>query len=120
MELINESSMKTDIFIHTFLVFLLTLYGCTGREDAGAALEEAFRNPPEETRPWVYWYWLNDNISKEGITADLEAMKAAGIGEALIGNVKDPSSSYGTVEALSDEWWDCLEFAVISVVSCIS
>lgn len=104
--------MRKDIFIHTFLATLLALSGCAGREDAGVALEEAFRNPPEETRPWVYWYWLNDNISKEGITADLEAMKAAGIGEALIGNVKDPSSSYGTVEALSDEWWDCLEFAV--------
>ena len=86
--------------------------GCSGTNDAGAALENAFTNPPEETRPWVYWYWLNDNISKEGITKDLEAMKAVGIGEALIGNVKDPSSSYGSVEALSDEWWDCVEFAV--------
>ena len=23
-----------------------------------ATLEEAFRNPPEETRPGCYWYWI--------------------------------------------------------------
>ncbi len=106
--------MKTDIrrYILSVPFIAMLLCGCSGQNDAGERMEAAFRNPPEETRPWVYWYWLNDNISREGITADLEAMKAAGIGEALIGNVKDPSSSYGEVEALSDEWWDCLEFAV--------
>ena len=35
-------------------------------------------------RPWVYWFWLNSNITKEGITADLEAMQRVGIGGVLI------------------------------------
>jgi len=26
---------------------------------------------------WCYWYWINDDISKDGITKDLEAMKKA-------------------------------------------
>ena len=41
---------------------------------AGAgALDADFCNPPDLARPWVYWFWINGNISKEGITADLES-----------------------------------------------
>ena len=36
------------------------------------SLAEYFRYPPDVTRPWCYWYWISDNISKEGITKDLE------------------------------------------------
>ena len=56
---------------------------------AGAAdeLEQSFLNPPEEARPWDYWFWMNGNITREGITADLEAMKRAGICGALIMHV---------------------------------
>jgi len=47
-------------------------------------LERNFKNPPASARPWVYWFWLNGNISSNGITADLEAMKRVGIGGVLI------------------------------------
>ncbi len=51
---------------------------------ASGALEKEFVSPPESARPWVYWFWLNGNITPEGITADLEAMKRVGIGGVLI------------------------------------
>ena len=47
-------------------------------------LAREFASPPDSARPWVYWFWLNGNITREGITADLEAMKRAGIGGVLI------------------------------------
>lgn len=34
-----------------------------------------------------YWHWMNGNVSKEGITADLEYMKASGIEAAMIFDV---------------------------------
>lgn len=37
----------------------------------------------DDARPWVYGFWIDGNVSKEGITADLEAMKDAGIGGFL-------------------------------------
>lgn len=75
--------------------------------------ERNFQNPPEMTKPWVYWYWINDNISKEGITKDLEAMSKAGIGEALIGNVVDVrNGKFGKAKVLSPEWWSCVEHAI--------
>jgi len=35
------------------------------------------RNPAQ---PWVYWFVMDGNLSREGITADFEALKRAGIG----------------------------------------
>ncbi len=48
------------------------------------ALEERFLNPPAAAKPWVYWFWMDGNVTKEGITADLEAMDRAGVGGALM------------------------------------
>jgi len=47
-------------------------------------LEQGFVAPPRSARPRVMWWWLNSNISREGITRDLEEMKRQGIGGALI------------------------------------
>lgn len=47
-------------------------------------LEARFNTPPAEAKPWVYWFWMNGNVTKEGITADLEAMNRTGIGGALM------------------------------------
>jgi hypothetical protein len=57
------------------------------RVAAGDRLEglgRDFAHPPDSARPWVYWFWLNGNITSNGITADLEAMKRVGIGGVLI------------------------------------
>src|SRR5512137_1101229 len=50
-------------------------------------LEEDFQNPPMNARPYVWWHWMGPNFSKQGITKDLEAMKASGIGGATIFNI---------------------------------
>jgi hypothetical protein len=39
----------------------------------GGTLETGFINPPSSARPHVFWTWMNGNITREGITADLEA-----------------------------------------------
>jgi hypothetical protein len=80
-------------------------------------LESGFARPPEQTKPWCYWYWISDNISKEGITKDLEAMARIGIGEALIGNIYltpeyGATTAVGKVKVLSPEWWNMVEHAI--------
>lgn len=75
-------------------------------------LESGFTNPPVQTKPWCYWYWLSDNISKEGITRDLEAMSRVGIGEAFIGNIFLPDIAPGKVKVLTEDWWTMMEHAV--------
>lgn len=88
------------------------LSGVEPGQDPGAALVQGFRQPPESTKPWVYWYWITDNISREGITRDLQAMARVGIGEAFIGNIFLDDVQRGTVKALSEPWWQLVEHAI--------
>jgi hypothetical protein len=67
------------------------------------SISQQFANPPGEARPWVYWFWSNGSVSKEGITADLEAMHNVGIGGAVIFSVHG-SLPAGPVGFMSDEW----------------
>jgi hypothetical protein len=52
---------------------------------AETELEQAFRSPPPAARPWVYWWWLNSNVTRDGITRDLEEMHRQGIQGVLQG-----------------------------------
>ena len=70
---------------------------------ADTSLREEFLRPPDSARPWVYWFWLNGNITAEGITADLEAMKRVGIGGVLIMEV-DQGAPVGPVDFMSPRW----------------
>lgn len=47
-------------------------------------LTSSFTSPPNESKPWCYWWWLNGAASKEGITRDFEEMRKQGIGGALL------------------------------------
>lgn len=51
------------------------------------SLETGFKTPPGAAKPRVWWHWVNGNVTKEGITADLEWMKRVGIGGAQIFDV---------------------------------
>ena len=63
----------------------LVLATCAAATAFSAGLSpEAFRNPPHEAKPQTWWHWMNGNVTKEGITADLEAMAAAGLGGAQL------------------------------------
>lgn len=94
------------------LTIVATLLLPVGFAYAADPLADNFRTPPPETRPWCYWYWISDNISKDGITRDLEAMARIGIGQALIGNVVDPATPLGEVKIFSPGWWELTEHAV--------
>lgn len=74
-------------------------------------LESGFVNPPDSARPWVYWFWLNGNITREGITADLEAMKRVGVGGVLIMEV-DQGVPVGPIDFMGDPWRDLFKHVV--------
>jgi len=97
-----------------FIIIIVQLQ-CTSIEKTVApeALKSSygFSTPSDDNTIWCYWYWIGDDISKEGITKDLEAMKAAGIGGALIGNI-NPDEKDGKVPMLSDAWWEHMVHAV--------
>ena len=64
------------------------------------------------SRPCTWWHWLDCNITREGITADLEAMSRAGYHEAQIFNV-GYGYPEGTAKYLSPEWLELFKWAAI-------
>ncbi len=103
--------MKRLLALGVPAVFLVVILGGLGTASRGPAasgagidaLRARFAAPPDEARPWVYWFWLNGNITREGITADLEAMKRAGIGGVLIMEV-DQGTPAGPVAFAGSRW----------------
>ena len=92
------------------------LAGMLGAAAQQAASKLEFKDPPLIYRPGCYYYWISDNISKEGIQKDIRAMAEAGIGRAFVGNVGFPESELslkqGSAKLFSDGWWDATLAAV--------
>jgi hypothetical protein len=57
----------------------LTAAGLVLAQDPGDTLARGFQDPPDSARPRVWWHWMSGNITQEGIRADLEWMKRAGV-----------------------------------------
>ncbi|MBT1687244.1 glycosyl hydrolase [Dawidia soli] len=95
------------------LFLLLCANTATEKDPPVAALRKGFRNVPDSVQLGVYWYWISDNISKEGVVKDLEAMKKAGINRAFIGsNIVNGGTPYGEHKVFSPGWWEVVHAAL--------
>ncbi len=101
-----------------FVLFLavttsLLIIKCSGpSKESGANLESGFRNPPESAKPRVWWHWMNGNISKEGIKADLLWMKRTGIGgfQNFDAGLASPQVVEKRLVYMTPEWKDAFLF----------
>ena len=114
--------MNKVFFGHTFLSFNLIAIICITLPDfcqaqqiknvvkrrgiASDTFLSQFQSPPDSARSRVYWFWIYNRVTKEGITRDLEEFRAKGIsGVNLICNGgyggKEPLLG---VEFLGKEW----------------
>lgn len=74
----------------------------------------AFILPPSNARPWTYWYWMHAAVTRQGITADLEAMAQLGLAGAYlmpISGPADPLFLEPPATQLSPAFWSLLHFA---------
>ena len=74
-------------------------------------LVRGFLDPPASAKPHTWWHWMDGNVTKEGITADLEAMSRAGIGGAQMFTVAVGIPA-GPVGYMSPEWRAMMTHAV--------
>ncbi|RXK86737.1 glycosyl hydrolase [Filimonas effusa] len=84
-------------------------------EVSAAELYRQFHQPPAAAAPWVFWHWVQGAVSREGITADLMAMKEAGIAGAYLMTIKDaanPPVYQPAMRQLTPEWWEMMVFAM--------
>ncbi|MCX6873134.1 MAG: glycosyl hydrolase [Verrucomicrobia bacterium] len=68
-------------------------------------LERNFLNPSDSARPGVYWYFMDGNLNGKEMTADLEAMKAGGLGNLAFLEV-DVGIPKGAVRWMTEPWQD--------------
>jgi len=66
-------------------------------------LATRFLNPPDCARPGVYWYFMGGNLNRKEMTADLESMKEAGIGNLVFLDV-NVGVPRGPVDFMSEQW----------------
>jgi len=79
--------------------------------ETSSILEENFKQPPASSFPQAFWFWMNGNVTKEGITLDLEAMKQVGIG-GLINFDVGTGIPKGPIKYLSEEWLQLKKHAI--------
>lgn len=102
--------VKKYFFLFFFLVGILSAQEMEKKQPA------FFQPTLSSSKPWVYWYWLKSAYSKEGITADLEAMQQAGIAGAYLMSIKgpaDPPLINPPILQLSPQWWEMVHWAIL-------
>ena len=86
----------------------------------GTRAREAFAHPGADARVGVWWHWMGSNVTKEGITADLEYFKRVGVSSATIFGMCDvctpwaatiPNPPTGKLIAFTPDWWAMVRHA---------
>jgi len=109
---VGKRTMSNYLSIHRFRLILLCL--CLPAGLNAQTIDAVSAAAAQEAKPWVFWYWMQASVSKEGIRADLEAMKAAGLGGAYLMPIKGaatPPLFTPVVQQLSPAWWDMMRYA---------
>lgn len=109
---LSENTLGMKKFYISVFVMILAVTAAYSSQVISIApltggLETAFSNPSEETKPIMIWQWMDGLVSKEGITADLEAYKAAGIGgvqQFMVGGPMQVAARDSTNAIGTDNW----------------
>ena len=97
---------------YTFLFLLcFSLSVSVFCQPAPDALKSGFITPPNAAKPRVWWHWMNGNITKEGITKDLEWMKRVGIGgfQNFDASLFTPNVTPRKLVFMTPEWKDAFK-----------
>ena len=107
-----KSRLKQRIFALSLLAWTAV---CPADAQQTRSLRDQFLSPSDEAKPWTFWYWMYGTVSKEGITADLEAMKHAGLGGTYLMPIKgihEGAQYDGKAQQLTPEWWEMVRFSM--------
>src|SRR5580704_12113369 len=103
-------SRQAILRILTIAVLAFVPLSLVPAQQSSGELEEGFKNPPDSAKPRAYYFWLNGNITKQGITADLEWMHRVGIAGVQLfdGDVGIPQFVEKRLAWMTPEWKDAM------------
>ncbi|MCB0669249.1 MAG: hypothetical protein KDC80_25675, partial [Saprospiraceae bacterium] len=97
--------MRFNITALLFLIPFLLIFSCQE-----TTITVDWPTVESQTKPWTRWWWQGSSVTKEGLTANLEALRKAGIGGVEITPI------YGVIgdeehfiSYLSAQWMEMLE-----------
>jgi hypothetical protein len=79
--------------------------------DPADSLAAGFETPPASARPQTFWHWMNGNVTRDGISRDLEAMAGVGVGGVMIFDGSDYLPA-GPASYLEPHWRDLMTHAI--------
>lgn len=107
---------KHEFNMRITLTSFLILFLLASVLDAQTTLNKSeFINPPTSSKVHTWWHWTGGNITKDGITKDLEAMKSHGIVQATIiniGEIYTKKVDVPKVKFNSPEWIEMYQWAL--------
>lgn len=103
----GEGMRRSLLFALIIFIFWVSWRVALAERDP---LARGFITPPNSAKPHTWWHWMNGNISREGITRDLEEMKRVGLAGAQIFNVS--LAPPGPIKFMSPEWRQMVLHAV--------
>ncbi len=100
--------------MHAKICFILpcalVLCICNLKAQGIEEIYSEFASSPDSTRTKVWWFHGETATTREGITADLEAFKAAGVGGVVYYD-QVHGDAKGAFPVFSPAWWDALKFS---------
>jgi len=106
-------TMKYRSFKLDLIALLLSFPQLIIAQGDPKSIENGFLNPPESAKPRTWWHWTNSNVTKEGITKDLEWMNRVGIGGMQLADVASGQGQVTEKKIVfrSPEWFDAVRHA---------
>ncbi len=109
--------MQIKIKFLTLVILILHL-GCANDKEKDFTEHKIspsnFQNPPDDSKPFAWWHWIDGHASKEGITKDMEAMAEKGLGGGIILNLGTSAGDFAgrgpVYEYMSPEWFEIIQY----------
>ena len=96
-----------------FSLATLTALTCAAQDPTDKLLIQ-FENPPQSAHPRVWWHWMNGNITREGITLDLNWMHRVGIAgfQNFDAALDTPQVVEHRLSYMTPEWKGAFKYAI--------
>lgn len=108
-----KAHQRKPLFVALAFAGLLLIAPGLPAQRLDDSLAQGFKQPDDAAKPRTWWHWTGSNVTKEGITKDLEWMKRAGIAGFQLADVNagggqtvDQKIVFG-----SPEWFDAVRHA---------
>ena len=102
---------RAALILTSVLCLLANAKAESGAAEKVDALAQSFRTPAQSAQPWVYWWWLNGYVTRQGIVRDLDEMHRQGVSGVLVFQAGGGPTPKQT-EFMSPAWRELFRFAV--------